>query len=50
LKVRGEGFCGVPIEKLFSGIFFNKVQAIDYIFIIFWFKVSSKGEVSPQSS
>jgi hypothetical protein len=50
LKVRGEGSCSVPIKKLFSGVFFDEVQAVDYVFVIFRSEVSSEREVSPQSS
>jgi hypothetical protein len=35
---------------LFPGVFFNKMQRVDYIFVIFRSEVSSEREVYPQSS
>jgi hypothetical protein len=41
---------GVPVVELFSSVFYYNREGIDEVVIITWSQMSSKGEMSPQSS
>jgi hypothetical protein len=44
------GTSGVPVVELFSSVFYYNREGVDEVVIITWSQMSSKGEMSPQSS